>query len=176
MIMYIARNVQRGRCLSISNAVASHAGGPSYKGTATTKATKATKVTTKDTATAVSPDCAIESTGAGGTTVAAAGDDDDGGGGDGDPDSDRAPRTSPKPRYTAALQTALDRKRVTTSSRILRMAELKIRISLSRSTIYEMMASGDFPRSVSLGPRAVGWLESDIEAWLDSRINASTAA
>lgn len=159
--------------VGISNAVAPHAGGPTYKGTATAKGTTAAKG--KTTAIAVSSDCAIESTGVDGATVAEAGDDDDGGGGDGDPDSDRTPHTPHKPHYTATLQTALDRKRVITSNRILRMAELKIRIGLSRSTIYELITSGHFPRSVSLGPRAVGWLESDIDAWLESRINASKA-
>ncbi|MGX0975927.1 prophage regulatory protein [Roseovarius sp. MBR-51] len=40
---------------------------------------------------------------------------------------------------------------------------------LSRSTLYAMMAEGDFPKPIKLGKRAVGWREADIIAWLESR-------
>ncbi len=43
------------------------------------------------------------------------------------------------------------------------------RTGLSRSTIYAKMAEGDFPRLIKLGKRAVGWLDSDIDEWLESR-------
>jgi len=43
------------------------------------------------------------------------------------------------------------------------------RTGLSRSTIYAKMAEGDFPRPIKLGKRAVGWLDSDIDEWLESR-------
>ena len=49
-------------------------------------------------------------------------------------------------------------------------------VGLSRSTIYSLMAADKFPKSISLGARSVGWLESDIQAWIDSRITASNAA
>lgn len=55
--------------------------------------------------------------------------------------------------------------------RILRRSEVEVRIGLSRSTIYAMMAEGDFPKPIRLGKRAVGWPESAIAAWLESRIN-----
>lgn len=56
---------------------------------------------------------------------------------------------------------------------ILRLPLVKVRTGLSRSTIYLRIAEGSFPKPVSLGPRAVGWLDSDIEAWLTSRVEAS---
>lgn len=40
---------------------------------------------------------------------------------------------------------------------------------LSRSTLYDMMAKGQFPAPVKLGTRAVGWREADLNAWLESR-------
>lgn len=40
---------------------------------------------------------------------------------------------------------------------------------LSRSTIYNMMAKGEFPRPVRLTERAVAWPESDIADWLAQR-------
>ena len=53
---------------------------------------------------------------------------------------------------------------------ILRLPTVKVRTGLSRSTIYLRMSNGEFPPSISLGGRAVGWLESDIENWLDEKI------
>jgi prophage regulatory protein len=38
---------------------------------------------------------------------------------------------------------------------------------LSRSSIYLRVAQGTFPKQVSLGARAVGWRESDVEAWIE---------
>lgn len=40
---------------------------------------------------------------------------------------------------------------------------------LSRSSIYEMMERGEFPRPVRIGRRAVAWPESKIVAWLAGR-------
>lgn len=40
---------------------------------------------------------------------------------------------------------------------------------LSRSTIYDLMNKGLFPRPVKLTGKAVAWPESEISAWLDSR-------
>ena len=56
---------------------------------------------------------------------------------------------------------------------ILRLPTLKTRVGLSRSTIYQGVADGSFPRPISLGARAVGWLESDIDEWISRKIAAS---
>ena len=48
----------------------------------------------------------------------------------------------------------------------LRRKKVEERTGLSRSTIYLWMQNGTFPRQISLGPRTVGWLESEIDAWL----------
>lgn len=40
---------------------------------------------------------------------------------------------------------------------------------LGRSTIYRLVASGQFPRPVHLGPRAVAWRWSDLEQWSATR-------
>ncbi len=58
--------------------------------------------------------------------------------------------------------------------RILRRKQVESRTGLSRSTIYACIAEGSFPRSIDLdGGRAVGWVEAEIEAWLQSRIEYS---
>ncbi|WP_153146435.1 AlpA family transcriptional regulator [Dechloromonas sp. H13] len=59
------------------------------------------------------------------------------------------------------------------TSTILRLPTVRSRIGLSRSTIYSHVAKGSFPKPVSLGPRAIGWLESDVEEWLASRVEES---
>ena len=59
---------------------------------------------------------------------------------------------------------------------ILRLPVVKARTGLSRSTIYLRISEGTFPRPVSLGGRAVGWVESDIQQWLETRIEASRKA
>lgn len=56
-------------------------------------------------------------------------------------------------------------------SKFLRLNDIKSITGLSRSTIYLMVKNGDFPSSVKIGARAVGWLESDLHAWIESRIS-----
>ena len=59
---------------------------------------------------------------------------------------------------------------------ILRLPTVKARTGLSRSTIYLRISEGRFPRPVSLGGRAVGWVEAEITDWLDQQIATSRKA
>lgn len=59
--------------------------------------------------------------------------------------------------------------------KIIRLHDVKDRTGLSRSTIYQFMAQGNFPKQVSLGERSVGWVENEIEGWLSCRIAVSRA-
>ena len=56
---------------------------------------------------------------------------------------------------------------------LLRLTQVKARTGLSRSTIYQRIKAGEFPTQVSLGPRAVGWLEAEIERWIEARVERS---
>lgn len=56
---------------------------------------------------------------------------------------------------------------------ILRLLDVKKRTGLSRSSIYLRMTNNQFPKSLSLGGRAVGWLEQDIDKWIIERIEES---
>lgn len=56
---------------------------------------------------------------------------------------------------------------------IFRLPEVKGKVKLSRSSIYLRISKGEFPAPISLGGRAVGWLEADIEQWLEQKIEAS---
>jgi prophage regulatory protein len=53
--------------------------------------------------------------------------------------------------------------------RILRLPEVEHRTGLKHTAIYDGMAGGTFPRPVPLGLRAVGWLEDEIDQWIDQR-------
>ncbi len=57
--------------------------------------------------------------------------------------------------------------------RFLRLPEVIARTGLSRSTIYLRLDQGRFPPPVSLGGRAVGWIESEIDEWMRNRIAES---
>ena len=59
------------------------------------------------------------------------------------------------------------------SHKVLRLPSVKELTGLSRSTIYLRIKRGDFPKPISLGDRAVGWLEKDIEDWLEQKIKDS---
>ncbi|MBD5417083.1 MAG: AlpA family phage regulatory protein [Desulfovibrio sp.] len=54
-----------------------------------------------------------------------------------------------------------------TANRILRRPEVQELTGLCTSAIYTGMKRGTFPRSVQLGPRAVGWRAQDIAAYLE---------
>jgi len=55
-------------------------------------------------------------------------------------------------------------------TRILRLPEVIARVGLRRASVYAYVKDGRFPAPIVLGARAVGWLESEIEAWLQDRI------
>ncbi len=57
--------------------------------------------------------------------------------------------------------------------KILRLPNVLDRTGLSRSTVYLRVTEGRFPRPVSLGARAVGWIETEVEEWIARRIEVS---
>lgn len=59
---------------------------------------------------------------------------------------------------------------------ILRRKQVEARTGLSRSTIYERVKTGTFPAPVSIGAKAVGWIESEIDSWLTAQVEKSRKA
>ncbi|UGA53711.1 helix-turn-helix transcriptional regulator [Vibrio sp. VB16] len=53
--------------------------------------------------------------------------------------------------------------------RFIRLSEVKTKTGLSRSTIYEYISLGMFPKNIKVGPRAVVWVDSEIESWSKQR-------
>jgi prophage regulatory protein len=52
----------------------------------------------------------------------------------------------------------------------LRRQAVEARTGLSRSSIYDRIAAGEFPKPVPLGGRSVGWVEAEIREWQKARI------
>ena len=67
----------------------------------------------------------------------------------------------------AQLQEALTR------LTILRRKQVEARCGLSRSTIYERIKTGTFPAPISIGAKAVGWIEGEIDSWLTAQVEKS---
>ena len=57
--------------------------------------------------------------------------------------------------------------------RIIRLPEVVKSTGLARSTIYKKIMEGNFPKPIALGSKSVGWVESDIENWIQGRISES---
>ena len=83
--------------------------------------------------------------------------------------SSRARRT----RRSRAMSEQPIEQRTNPPTRFLRRPEVTARTGLSRSTIQVRLAEGRFPRPVSLGSRAVGWIEAEVDEWIRERIAES---
>ena len=60
-----------------------------------------------------------------------------------------------------------------TTESLIRLPIVQQRTGLSRSEIYRREGLGQFPKRVSLGARSVGWVESEIQAYIAERIQQS---
>ena len=60
-----------------------------------------------------------------------------------------------------------------TNTTFLRLPEVRVRTGKSRSSIYQGAKDGTFPKPIRIGPRAVAWIEAEIEAHNQSCIDAS---
>ncbi|WP_229624145.1 AlpA family transcriptional regulator [Vibrio parahaemolyticus] len=54
--------------------------------------------------------------------------------------------------------------------RLIRLKEVMNICGLGRSSIYKFMEDGRFPKSVSLGDRAVAWVETEVEEWIEQKV------
>jgi prophage regulatory protein len=56
--------------------------------------------------------------------------------------------------------------------RIIRRHELTDKVGYCLAHLYRLERQGLFPQRILLGRRAVGWVEEEVEAWLQERIDA----
>ena len=55
---------------------------------------------------------------------------------------------------------------------IIKLSEVKGVVPLSTASIYRLIKKGEFPKQIKLSERSSGWLLSEVEQWLDSKVNA----
>ncbi|MNO20173.1 Prophage CP4-57 regulatory protein (AlpA) [compost metagenome] len=55
----------------------------------------------------------------------------------------------------------------------IKIAEVRRITGMGTSFIYEQMMKGSFPKQVSLGPRSVVWVKSEVQAWAKAKITAA---
>ncbi len=56
--------------------------------------------------------------------------------------------------------------------KLIKLIDVKNTTGLARSTIYKYIADGSFPKPVSLGVKAVAWVESEVQEWIQEKIEA----
>jgi prophage regulatory protein len=56
--------------------------------------------------------------------------------------------------------------------RVVRKPEALNRVGLSDPTVWRMEREGKFPKRIHIGPQSVGWLESELIAWLEKKKQA----
>lgn len=61
------------------------------------------------------------------------------------------------------------------ANHILKIKEVKSLTKLSKASVYRLAKLGEFPSPIKLGERSSGWVSSEIEAWIESRINQRAA-
>ena len=57
--------------------------------------------------------------------------------------------------------------------KILREKEVEQIIGVTRVTIWRWCGAGNFPKPIKLGENSKGWLESEIQNWIQSKRRAS---
>lgn len=59
----------------------------------------------------------------------------------------------------------------TTSKQILRLADVIAKTGICKTAIYQKIKENTFPKSIKLGAKSVGWVESEIDQWINQRIS-----
>jgi prophage regulatory protein len=59
---------------------------------------------------------------------------------------------------------------------ILRLNSVLKKTGYSRTRLYSDMGKGLFPKPISLGARAVGWISNEVDAWVQAQIARSRGA
>ena len=54
--------------------------------------------------------------------------------------------------------------------RVLRRRATEAKCGLSKTALYSKIQQGKFPKPVKLSPKSVGWLESELDQWIEARI------
>lgn len=62
------------------------------------------------------------------------------------------------------------------SLNLLTLPEVIAKVRFSRSTIFEWMRQGAFPKRIQFGTRSIRWREEDICLWIEMHQTSQTAS
>lgn len=57
-------------------------------------------------------------------------------------------------------------------TKLIKLREVLALTTLSKSSVYDFINQGRFPKPVSLGARSVAWIEGEVLSWIEERANA----
>ena len=57
------------------------------------------------------------------------------------------------------------------ANRLLRLKQVVLKVGLSRSQIYKLIAKGLFPEQIKIGPKISAWPEQTIDQWISHQVN-----
>ena len=60
-----------------------------------------------------------------------------------------------------------------TEQQFIRLGEVIQITSLSKTSIYRLISEGTFPKQIQIGKRAVVWVRSDINAWINQKLKTA---
>lgn len=64
----------------------------------------------------------------------------------------------------------------TTTPKFLRIEQVMDATGLTRPSVYRGAAAGWFPKPIKLSERSSAWVESDVQTWMQARVEASRQA
>ncbi|MBA4711158.1 MULTISPECIES: AlpA family transcriptional regulator [Citrobacter] len=59
------------------------------------------------------------------------------------------------------------------SNNLLRMPEIMRRTGYGKAWIYRLISQGKFPRPIKIGSRSIAFVESEVDDWINQRIEES---
>lgn len=60
--------------------------------------------------------------------------------------------------------------------KLIRMRAVMEMTGMAKASIYRLAADGTFPKPIKLSERSSAWVEADVAAWIQSRIDAAQQA
>lgn len=61
----------------------------------------------------------------------------------------------------------------TMTTKLMKLPTVLTHVAISRSKLYAQIKAGTFPQPISLGGRAVAWIEEEVQDWIDAAVAKS---
>jgi prophage regulatory protein len=76
-----------------------------------------------------------------------------------------------EPSSTVLVDVNISKENMTT--KLMKLPDVLTRVAISRSKLYAKVKEGTFPAPISLGARAVAWVEQEVEDWIAALVAKS---